>query len=189
MDNREDLKLAKYMGGIGSIILFAQAVGLIGAIMVFISIKKISDVTDKKEIFSNYLKSFIFGALSIVVLTIFYFISFTIFASLNKGFNLSHSVNIILIFSFLLIPYIAFIISTFFKKKSFAAIGKELGIKAFEQAGNLSFAGAILSILFVGFIILFIAWIYEVIAFFSIDENRFSGSLEKTFDGNTSAIN
>lgn len=179
MDNKEDLKLAKYMGGIGSIILFVQAVGLIGAIMVFIAIRKISDVTGKREIFFNYLKSFIFWILSIFILTIVYLVSFIVFNSKNSGFNLSHSTGSIFIFSFLLIPYFSFIIATFFKKKSFIVIGKELKIKAFEQAGNLSFIGAISSIFLVGFIILFIAWIYEIIAFFSIDENYFNESIEK----------
>jgi hypothetical protein len=45
-----------------------------------------------------------------------------------------------------------------------------LNINSFKTAGTLYFVGALLTVILVGFIILFIAYIFQIIAFFSIQE-------------------
>jgi hypothetical protein len=45
-----------------------------------------------------------------------------------------------------------------------------LNIDSFRTTGTLYFVGALLSIVLVGFIILLVAYIFQIIAFFSIQE-------------------
>ena len=53
-------------------------------------------------------------------------------------------------------------------RKSFNSLAQKSGEHMFETAGTLLFVGAILTIVLVGFLLIFIAWIMATIAFFSI---------------------
>jgi len=63
------------------------------------------------------------------------------------------------------------IIRSIYLKNSYLEIAKETGIQHFKTAANLMFIGSILSIIGVGFVIYFIGYIFEVIAFFSLPES------------------
>ena len=63
------LRDAKILGGIGAILLllsFIPFVSIIGIVLMFIAVKYISDETKDKDIFKNYLYSFIFNIIAII---------------------------------------------------------------------------------------------------------------------------
>ena len=62
-------------------------------------------------------------------------------------------------------------ISGVFLRKSFNAIASGLSVKMFRTAALLYFLGAILTVVIVGFLLIFVASILQVVAFFSIPEN------------------
>jgi hypothetical protein len=71
---------------------------------------------------------------------------------------------------FLAVAWIALIISAIFIRRAFGTMAGRLDIRTFRTAGTLYLVGAALTIVLVGFIILFVAYIYQVISFFSIPE-------------------
>ena len=164
----EDLKTAKIMGGVGTIVRG------IGEILVLIGIKKIADIAKRKEIFSHYVTSFVLELLLFPLIFVF-----QVIASFSKTTGRLEVIHFFIdrvgIVGFILfvifIPYTMFVIASYFKKKSFVAIANTFGVKSFEEAGNLWFLGSILLIVFgLGAIVLLVAWIYTIIAFFSLPE-------------------
>ena len=68
------LSNAKIFGGIGALLMLLGIIpqtfgilGLIGFIMVFIAVKMIADESKDKDIFNNYLYSFILVIIAVVV--------------------------------------------------------------------------------------------------------------------------
>ena len=157
---KEELNSAKIIGGIGAII--GQ---LPGIILLFIAIKKISDATNKKEIFNNFLTAFILEVIVIIPIMII-----SVVLDNDSDFDFIKLIGFLGLGITLLFSYVLFVVASYFKKKSFVLIGKELNIKNFEQAGYFWFLGAILLPILIGLIFLFISWIFTIIAFFSINE-------------------
>jgi ribosomal protein L40E len=62
------------------------------------------------------------------------------------------------------------IISAIFLKRSYEKISQRLNVSAFATAGLLYLIGAALTIVLVGFLILLIALIFQVVAYFSIQD-------------------
>jgi uncharacterized membrane protein len=79
-----ELSNAKVFGGIGAILMLVGTfipnvgaiVSIVGLVLVFIAVKTISELTNDKEIFSNYLMNFIFSIISIVALFVIMLIAF-----------------------------------------------------------------------------------------------------------------
>ena len=68
------------------------------------------------------------------------------------------------------IAWVFFLIASIFLKRSYETIGTRLGIGTFHTTGLLYLIGAALSIIGIGLIIVFIAEILQIVAFFSIPE-------------------
>ncbi len=169
--------------------------GLAGLILIFIAINELSKQTHNKKIYDNFLISFILtivgGLLSVgvaffgVIGGIFrgiigsfgYAMPFeTPYGNFGKNFGRFFGNGIgwgiiagIVIFA--IITYALVIIRSIYLKNSYLEIAKETGIQHFKTAANLMFIGSILSIIGVGFVIYFIGYIFEVIAFFSLPES------------------
>jgi uncharacterized membrane protein len=79
-----ELSNAKLFGGIGAILMLVGGfipyagpiVSILGLVLLFIAVKTISDLTNDKNIFSNYLMHFIFGILIIVAIFVIMIIAF-----------------------------------------------------------------------------------------------------------------
>jgi uncharacterized membrane protein len=78
---------------------------------------------------------------------------------------------IIALVVFGLILYGMLVARSYYLKKSYDEIAKETGVEHFKTAGNLMFIGSIFSIVLVGFVVYFIGYIFEVIAYFSLPDN------------------
>jgi uncharacterized membrane protein len=71
----------------------------------------------------------------------------------------------------LAIAWIALIVSAIFIRRSYDTMAAKLNVGTFKTAGTLYFIGAILTIILVGLIILFIAAIVQIVAFFAIPDS------------------
>lgn len=169
--------------------------GLAGLILIFIAINELSKQTHNKKIYDNFLISFILtivgGLLSVGVA--FFGVIGGIFRGIigNFGYTMPFETPygnfgrnfgrffgngigwgiIAGIVIFAIIAYALVIIRSIYLKNSYLEIAKETGIQHFKTAANLMFIGSILSIIGVGFVIYFIGYIFEVIAFFSLPES------------------
>lgn len=162
----------KLLGGIGSILQVVPGVSIVGYILTLIGIKFISDELQDSSIFNDYLLAAITGIVGVAVAV--FFGLFGIFtAPLTAGFS-----AIAGIITFLVIAWIALIISAIFVRRSFEKLANRLNVGMFRTAGTLYLVGALLVVVLIGFIILFIAFILQIVAFFSIPDMAAQGQAQ-----------
>ncbi len=175
---------AKIYGGIGAILTLIGSflpygvVSLIGIVLVFIAVKYISDEAKETGIFQNYLISFIFRICSIfalVAVTIIVVGSVSL-KNIEKFSNpkdlfegLAGSVLVGIIIG-IIAMWIFWIIAAIYLRKSYDSIAQHTKVDLFKTTGMLYFIGAITTIVLIGFIILLIAIILEIVSYFSLPE-------------------
>ena len=155
---------AKTLGGIGSILLLIPGVNIVGYVLILIAGKYVSDELGDKSIFDNMLYAVIAGIVGAAAAA-FIFITGAVFGAFT--FELSAILAIIVGLG---IAWVGLIVSAIFLRKAYDTMATKLDVGTFRTAGMLYFIGAILTIILVGFLILFVAAIVQIVAFFSIKE-------------------
>lgn len=185
------LSQARTMGGIGSILVLLAAIPLagpilaiVGFVLVLIAVKNVSEVVADKSIYNNTIVSTTLAAIGVVLgavaifATIFSFVGMPPFSpphfsgppgpsmfATPRMFELMST-----ILTVLAAVWIIYMVSAVFFRKSYNKIASSLNLGIFRTTALLYLIGAALSIILVGFIIVFIAGILQVVAFFSIPE-------------------
>ncbi len=152
----------KYFGGLGALFILlswipyiGMALYLVGLILLTIAFKKLSDKNPSKKIFKNWLIVLIIGIiLSIILGAIF------ISAIVNQS-------EALMFLAYLIFVGLGIFTGVYYKK-IFMAIYELTGETLFKTAANTFFWGGILTIIFIGGILIFIGWIIATIAFFSM---------------------
>jgi uncharacterized membrane protein len=190
-----DLNNAKIFGGIGSILMliggFIPLAGavlpFIGLILVVVAVYYIGNIVKDESIFKNYLLSFILQIVAVVAFVAIMAVAFgaTIGFSLleiqsfiESQAGVSDPTEIIGDIGALiggcclagLIAWILMIISALFLRKSFTSIKEHLKVDIFGTTGLVYLIGAALLIIGVGGIVLLIALILQIVAFFSLPD-------------------
>ena len=159
------LSQAKTLGGIGGILVFFPVLSLIGWILILVATKEISESVQDKTIFDDALLAGITAVIGSIVFAVFAF-GFLFFPRPSGVFFFPFFSFIVVLGAF----WIFAIISAIFLKRSYETISRRLNIGAFASAGLLYLVGAALTIILVGFLILLIALIFQVVAYFSIQD-------------------
>jgi uncharacterized membrane protein len=182
----DSLSRAKILGGIGSILTLLLIVPyfvgpvlvIIGWILTILAIKDISDTVQDKSIFNNGIISVILTMIGTVVFAVVVAASILGFVGLGILSPTSPppvSSSIIGLLTGILVGLVAVwvlaIASSFFLWRSYKTIAAQLNIKLFSIGALIYLIGSILTIILVGFVLIFIAQILFVIAFFSIPAN------------------
>lgn len=157
---------AKILGGIGSILEIIPLLSIVGYVLTLIAVKYVSDEVHDSTIFTDMVLAVITGIAGVAVGAFALF-----FGALSSVFTLGIGA-FLGIAAFLVIIWIVLIISSIFVRRAFDKMASKLNIGTFRTAGTLYFVGALLTIVLVGFLILFVAFIVQVIAFFSIQEGQ-----------------
>jgi uncharacterized membrane protein len=156
------LSQAKTLGGIGSILIFIPFVSIVGYILVIVAVKQISDDLQDKAIFRDLVVAAATGIIGALAG------AFVVFGSL-LAFGRSGS-GIGGLLTGLLVVWVFLIVSAIFLRRTYAAMGQRLGVGSFKTAATLYLVGAILTIVVVGFLVLFIAEVVQAVAYFSIPD-------------------
>jgi uncharacterized membrane protein len=183
------------MGGVGSILVLLSFVpyvgfifGLAGLVMVLLAVKQISEAVKDREIFRNVLMAVILqivgSAISVFVVigSFFAFVGSQVgmapFGSSFDGFGdtgIFSTGAVIAVLSSLIAGLIAMwvilIIAARFLKKGYEGIAIKTGTRTFRTVGRWYYYGAWLMIILVGFVLILIAWILQIVAFFSLPES------------------
>lgn len=192
------LESSKTLGGIGAILLvigflgffgtgYAGILSLVGIILLLIGMKGLADHYNEGGIFNNSLYGFIMtiigGAafVAILVTTVLAALS-TIGASDLTDWALKIQQNatdwnalwawigpiVVGIVAAFIVLVVFIIVAAIFYRKSLRMLAAKSGVKMFETAGLLLLIGAILTIILVGLILIWIAFILVAVGFFSI---------------------
>ncbi len=149
--------------------MFIPFLSLVGWILILLATKEISESVQDKTIFDDALLAGITAVIGAVVFAlVFALVVFTRSAGVPVApgpFAFSG-----LFLGVLAAFWVFTIISAIFLKRSYEKISQRLNVSAFATAGFLYLIGAALTIVLVGFLILLIALIFQVVAYFSIQD-------------------
>ncbi len=186
-----ELHNAKMFGGIGSLLTLVGGlipnagpiISIVGIVLVLLAVKKIADITEDETIFKNYLIQFVLSIIAIITVMAIMIAAF----GAAGGFSWIRSLETADITNFetfwsyfgeiigfcilsLIIAWILSVIGTMYLRRSYNSIAQQTEVDLFRKTGTIYFVGAITSILLIGFIILFIGRIIEIIAYFSLPD-------------------
>jgi uncharacterized membrane protein len=191
-----NLETSKNLGGVGAILMFisplltyvaayAGLLGLIGFILVLIALKGLGDYYNEGGIFNNALYGFMIGVVgSVVAVGAFIASVLTILADIGIGdwmnvsewtaaFTAGTAFDTILkligaVVIALLILFVAVVLTAWFYRKSLNLLSAKSEVGMFGTAGLILLIGAFLTIVIIGFLLIWIATILAAVAFFSI---------------------
>ncbi len=157
------MKNAKLLGGIGAVLTLA-GVGFIGFILKLLAVKDIAVKTGREEILKKYLWAAVLWIASSLILTgVFIDYWFNPPATPGMAFE---TIGVGTFLAALLM-----IVGSWFLKESYSDIAGETGVERFHITGKLYFFGGILSLVMIGFALIFVAAAFEILAFLSLPES------------------
>ncbi len=176
------------LGGIGSLLTLLAIIptagvllAIIGLVLTLIAVKYASDIFGDPKIFNNMLYAVIIGIVGLVIAgvtvvsAVFSVLNLGITAGVTPPANLQPGdfaglVETILIG--LVAVWACMIVSSIFLRRSYTELSKRVNVGLFSTAALLYLIGAVLVIAVVGFLLIFIADILFLIAFFSINTQQ-----------------
>jgi len=182
------LNEVKTLGGVGSVLTLLAIVptagvvlAIIGLILVLIALKYASDILGDPKIFNNMLYAVVLGIIGLVVGAVV--VVAVVFQAMGLGYLSSSFAytapstvaagDIMGMLGTILIGLVAvwvlFLVSSIFLRRSYGELGRRLNVHLFGTAALLYFIGAILTIILIGFLLIFVAEILFIVAFFSIN--------------------
>ena len=169
---------------------FTLLAGLVGLILVLIAVKGLSDHYKEPSIFNNSLYGVILSIVGVVVFVAALFVTALSFFTNVLGIELSAALSDPTAFSnidwteamildnlmahvaalvgSLLILFIFVVVAAIFYRKSLTTLAEKTGVGLFGTAGLLLLIGAVLTIIAIGFLLIWIALILLTAAFFKI---------------------
>jgi len=170
------LSQAKTLGQVGSILVFIPVLNIIGYILILVSINDIAKGVQDRSVFTNAMIAVVLQIAGVVVGL------FVIFAGIASGMMTAGVSAAVGIFGGLAIVWICFVIAAYFLRKSYTTMASKLGVPQFGTTGLLFLIGSALVIVLVGFILIFVAYIFQAIAFFSMREQYTGDQTVQSFE-------
>ena len=176
---------AKTLGGVGAILALLFWVPahigivllIVGLVLMLFAVKNIADTVGDQPIFNNMVYSVILAIIGPVIATVVLLAAAASFLGALGGFRpgtMTLPSGFLTALGFVILAgiilWVCILISTIFVKRSYDTIAAKLRVDIFRTTGLLFLIGAATLIVLVGFVILIIAAILQVVAFFSIPE-------------------
>ena len=165
------------VGPVPLLVVFYFVVGVLGFlsfVLFLVAMHRLSESYHKLGIFNNALYGFItnlIGGLVAVVLDLVFFAEIVD----NMRTRVPASVPslgplFLVVFGFALVIFVFSVIGAVFYMRAFNTLGDKSGVESFKTAGLLTLIGYVLTIVGVGVILVWIAWIFAVAGFHSLKE-------------------
>ena len=192
-----NFEYAKTLAGEGSILLLLSIVpyagwilGIIGVVLLLRGMKELSNYYQDEKIYQNSLTGVKFYIIAIVaaavaiaaiVVGVGSATSFTF-----KGFTLTagFGVGLAAFFTGLIVAFVFYVLAASHLRRSFNTLAEKSGESSFTTASSLLWVGSILTIIFVGLLLIFVAWIFATIGFFTMKPRLFQQYTAQS-NGNT----
>jgi uncharacterized membrane protein len=193
------LQSSKTLGGVGALLIvispflvsgFTLLVGLVGLILVLISVKGLSDHYNEPSIFNNSLYGVILSIVGVVVFVAALFVVAISFFTNVLGIELSTAFSdptaftnidwteamildnlldhVAALVGSLVVLFVFVVVAAIFYRKSLTTLAEKTGVGLFGTAGLLLLIGAVLTIIAIGLLLIWIALILVTAAFFQI---------------------
>jgi uncharacterized membrane protein len=181
-----DFQYSKTLAGEGSILLLLSFVpyvgwvlGIIGVALFLSGVKELSNYYEDEKIYRDsltgvkfYIVALIAAGVAVAALVIG--IGSATGFTFKTGFKPTpgFAVGLAAFLAGLVIAFVFYLLATSHLRSSFNTLAQKSGEKSFTTAGDLLRWGAILSIVLVGFILIFVAWIFATIGFFTMKSRQ-----------------
>ncbi len=182
-----NFEYSKTLAGEGSILLLLSLVpyagwilGIIGIVLLMKGMKELSYYYQDENIYRNSLtglKYYVIAiiaaavAVSAMVLGVWTATGFTFTSSFV--FTAGFGVGLIVFLAGLVTAFVFYILAASHLKTTFNTLAQKSGEHSFNTAGTLLWWGSILTIFMVGLILIFIAWIFATIGFFTMKSRQY----------------
>lgn len=158
--------------------VLGQLAGIAALVLLLISHNYFSKIYEEPGIFKNALIGFIVQVGGSLVGGIIFSVSIasaTLRSSGGDMFNMGQLRHVIFDSAFTIIGSLlilaGIIIGFYYLYKALISLAEKTNVKYFKTAGLLYFIGAIgMIVFFLGSIVIFVAWIFHIIAYFSIPQ-------------------
>jgi uncharacterized membrane protein len=181
-----NFEYSKTLTGEGSILLLLSIVpyagwvlGIIGVILFLRGIKELANYYQDKEIYESSLTGVKFYIIALIAAGVA-IAAIVIGVGSATGFTFTGFVptvgfgaGLVAFLGGLVVAFIFYVLAALHLRKTFNTLAQKSGEASFTTAGNLLWWGAILSIILVGFVLIFIAWIFATIGFFTMKSRQF----------------
>ena len=173
---------SKTLAGEGSILLILSIVpyvgwvlGIIGVILFLKGVKELANYYQDNEIYRNsltgvkfYIIALIAAAVAIAAIVIG--VGSATGYKFSSGFTptVGFGVGLAAFFIGLIVAFIFYVLAASHLRRTFNTLAQKSGEQSFATAATLLWWGSILTIIVVGLLLIFIAWIFAVISFFSM---------------------
>ena len=178
------LSQAKTLGGVGSILILLGAVpnvgfvlAIVGFILVLVAVKNVSEAVSEPKIFNDMIIAVVTAIVGLVVFGVIVAVAILSFIGLGNVGTVTPGRlptgllnGLALLLGGLVVVWVFYLVSAIFLRKSYDRIATRLNVNMFHTTGLLYLIGAALTIIIVGLLIVLIAEILQIVAFFSIPE-------------------
>ena len=144
--------------------------GIIGVILLLRGMKEFANYYQDNEIYQNALtgvKYYIVALVTLAIAGIGFIIGFALNDFPTK-IGVGNAVGIAVGIAFLIVTFVFYVLAATHLRKTFNTLAQKTGEHSFETAASLLWVGAILTIIGVGVLLIFVAWIFAVIGFFTM---------------------
>jgi uncharacterized membrane protein len=164
----------------GSILLLLSLIpyvgwvlGIVGVVLLLRSMKEFSNYYQDEKIYLDaltgvkyYIVAIVAAAVAIAAITLGVW-SATGFNA-NFVFTAGFGIGLVAFLAGLIVAFVFYVLAASHLKRTFNTLAQKSGEASFSTAGTLLWVGSILTIVFVGLILIFIAWIFATIGFFTM---------------------
>jgi uncharacterized membrane protein len=184
-----NFEYAKTLAGEGSILLLLSLVpyagwilGIIGVVLLLRGMKELSNYYQDEKIYQDsltgvkfYIIALIAAAVAIaaIVIGIGSATGFTFKFKKNFVPTVGFGVGLLVFFAALIVAFIFYVFATSHLRETFNTLAQKSGEASFTTSANLLWWGAILTIIVVGLLLIFIAWIFATIGFFTMKSRQY----------------
>ena len=144
--------------------------GIIGIILLLRAIKEFANYYQDNEIYQNALtgvKYYIVALITLAIAGIGFIVGFAL-NDFPTRIGVGNAVGIAVGVAFLIVAFVFYVLAAMHLRKTFNTLAQKTGEHSFETAATLLWVGSILTIIGVGVLLIFVAWIFAVIGFFTM---------------------
>lgn len=165
-----DPEIAKILAGVGSILaaagpLMHGVVGIVGVVLLLVGLISLADYYGDQSMRNDAVYWFIYAVIAVIVLAIGASVGVFSLGVLMSGHLLASLLTLAGVIVVVVIAWIFYLLSAKRFRGAMSAMAKKSNEGLFETAGTLYYWGAVLTIIIVGLVLLFIAYILAGVAF------------------------
>jgi len=178
-----NFEYAKTLAGVGSLLLLLSVIpnaglilGIIGAILLIIGVKELANYFQDRGIYQSalssvkfYIVALLMAAAAIAALAVgFGFATDFKFTAASFALTGGFGIGLAAFLGGIVIAFVLYIFAANRLRRMFNALAQESGEASFKTTANLVWWGALLTVVLVGLLLIFIAWIFATIGFFTM---------------------